>query len=122
MLKNWMSRGRLDFKSPPPTLVVYHQNEPVAELKKDGNGFSFRYLDPFFRQGLSPLPGIGLRNRFFKELPAFFKERVPDVRRPEIKQAILQNGIDPNDDLQMLAFLGARSITDSYELRMYSAA
>jgi hypothetical protein len=104
--------------------VVFHQNEAVAELKREGNGFFFRYLDPFFKQGLSPLPGIGGNSsvQFFKELPAFFKERVPDVRRPEIKQVIVANGIDVNDELQMLAFLGARSITDSFELKMYSAA
>jgi hypothetical protein len=124
MLKNWMSRARADFKTPPPTLVVYHQNEAVAELKREGNGFFFRYLDPFFEQGLSPLPGIGghSKSQFFKELPAFFKERVPDVRRPEIKQAIVENGIDPNDELRMLAFLGAHSITDSFELKMCTAA
>src|ERR1035441_6081061 len=122
MLKNWLSRGRLDFKTPPPTLVVFPQNEAVAELKREGSGFFFRYLDPFFKQGLSPLPGIaGNSNiQLFKELPAFFKERVPDIRRPEIKQAIVENGINPNDELQMLAFLGAHSITDSYELRMRS--
>jgi hypothetical protein len=122
MLKNWMNRGRLDFKTPPPTLVVYHQNEAVAELKRNGTGYEFRYLAPFFAQGLSPLPGIDANRHFFPELPAFFKERVPDTRRPEIKQAILENDIDPNDELRMLAFLGARSITDSFELRMCTAA
>jgi hypothetical protein len=122
MLKNWMNRGRLDFKTPPPTLVVFHQNEAVAELKRKGSGYEFRYLAPFFAQGLSPLPGIDANRQFFAELPAFFKERVPDTRRPEIKQAIVQNGIDPNDELQMLAFLGARSITDSFELKMRFAA
>lgn len=112
------------YKAPPPTLVVLYQGEAVAELKKENRKFLFRYLEPFFVQSLAPIPGL-LPNRnyvSFGELPAFFRERLPDTRRPEIRQFIVENKIDETDDLRMLACLGKHSITDSFELELRSAA
>ena len=113
------------YKAPPPTLVVSYKNQAVAELTKENGRVSF------------PLSGAVLRARFsaasrhlapsrsfvsFRELPAFFRERLPDTRRPEIRKFIRDNGIDENDELQMLACLGAHSITDSYQLSFLNAA
>jgi HipA-like protein len=116
--------ARLGYRTPPPTLVVSYQNQAVAELTKENGKFLFRYLDPFFAQKLSALPGLpaGRDTVTSAELPAFFKERLPDTRRPEIRQYILQHKIDETDDLQMLAHLGAHSITDSFELKLRDAA
>ncbi len=116
-MANWTARLR--YRTPPPTLLVFFQNQPVAELRKDKRKFLFRYLDPFFEQDLSPLPGLAPTREFsaFSELPAFFRERLPDVRRPEIRQYIRDHQIDETDELQMLACLGAHAITDSFELR-----
>ncbi len=119
---NW--RARLGYKAPPPTLVVSYQHQTVAELKKEGTKFLFRYLDPFFTLELAPLPGLTPNREFvpFNELPAFFRERLPDMRRPEIKQFIREHNIDETDELQMLSCLGAHSITDSFELKLQTAA
>lgn len=108
------------YRTPPPTLVVSYQNQAVAELTKEKGIFLFRYLEPFFAQDLAPLPGLAPNRQFvtFKELPAFFRERLPDTRRPEIRQYIRDNGIDESDELRMLACLGAHSITDSFELKL----
>lgn len=121
-LKKWTSR--LGYKSLPATLLVYHESEPVAELKKEKGKFLFRYLDGFFAHGLSPLRGLQSRSydfATFNELPAFFRERLPDTRRPEIKQWILRHQIDESDELRMLAALGAHSITDPFELKLAPA-
>jgi HipA-like protein len=114
----------LGYKTPPPTLVVSYKNQAVAELTKENGKFLFRYLEPFFAQDLAPLPGIAPSRIFvsYRELPAFFRERLPDTRRPEIRKFIRDNRIDENDELQMLACLGAHSITDSYELSLQNAA
>ena len=122
-LKQWTSR--LGYKTPPPTLVVYHNNEPVAELKKENGKFLFRYLNAFFSQNLPPLPGLAASGDDYlvsTELPAFFRERLPDTRRPEIKQWILSRNLDESDELLMLSQLGAHSITDSFELKLNPAA
>jgi HipA-like protein len=119
---NWKARFG-PHKSPPPTLFVSYQKQPVAELKKEGGKFFFRYLEPFFTLDLAPLPGLAPSRDLvsFTALPAFFKERLPDLRRPEIKQFIRENNIDENDELKMLSCLGAHSITDSFELTLKAA-
>jgi HipA-like protein len=119
---NW--KARLGYKAPPPTLVVSYQNHDVAELKKEGSKFLFRYLEPFFTLDLAPLPGLSASREFmsFNGLPAFFRERLPDTRRPEIRQFIREHQIDEADELQMLSCLGAHSITDSFELKLQTAA
>jgi HipA-like protein len=113
----------LGYSTPPPTLIVQYQQHPVAELKKEGGKFFFRYLEPFFSLDLAPLPGLAPNRQFvsFVGLPAFFKERLPDLRRPEIRQYIRDHNIDENDELQMLSCLGAHSITDSFELKLQAA-
>jgi HipA-like protein len=120
---NWKARLG-PYTAPPPTLIVSYQNHAVAELKKEGSKFLFRYLEPFFTLDLAPLPGLAPRRDFvsFKELPAFFQERLPDMRRPEIRQFIRAHNIDEADELKMLACLGAHSITDSFELKLQSVA
>lgn len=124
MSTNWIPRLGYKNTPPPPTLSVLYHGRAVAEMKKERGKFLFRYLDAFFISGLSPLPGLPPKREFvsFVELPAFFKERLPDVRRPEIKQYIRENGINEKDELEMLGCLGAHSITDSYELRLRSVA
>lgn len=88
-------------------------------MKKVNGKYQFRYMDAFREMNLSPLPGLSQGNEVsvHDELPRFFKERLPDLRRPEISNWLRQNPqIDINDDLQLLAALGARSITDSFFL------
>jgi HipA-like protein len=120
-LKNWASRLG-GYKNPPPTLIVYYKSEPVAELKKENGKFAFRYFSAFFTLNLSPLPGLPAGNGqdflVYDELPAFFRERLPDTRRPEIKQWILRHQVDESNELRMLSELGAHSITDSFELKL----
>jgi HipA-like protein len=119
---NWIARLG-PHRSPPPTLYVSYQHKPVAELKKEGGKFLFRYLEPFFSLDLAPLPGLAPTREFvsYVGLPAFFRERLPDLRRPEIRQYIREHEIDENDELQMLSCLGAHSVTDSFELRLQAA-
>jgi len=119
-----MWKPSLRYKEPPPTLLVSYNHQPVAELRKEKGKFIFRYLERFFAQGLAPLPGLAPTREFvsFRELPAFFRERLPDTRRPEIRQYIRDYGIDENDELRMLACLAAHSITDSFELSLSNAA
>jgi len=124
MVNKWIGNSlSWRHKTPPPTLTISYQHQAVAELTKENGKFLFRYLEPFFVQDLAPLPGLASTRSCltFTELPAFFRERLPDVRRPEIKQYIRDHNIDENDELQMLACLGKRSITDSFELVMSAA-
>lgn len=120
-----MNKWALGYRTPPPTLEVSYQGQPVAELKKEKGKFFFRYLESFSLRSLAPLPGLPHNASgfvSFNELPAFFRERLPDTRRPEIRQYILANKLDEDDELMMLACLSKHSITDSFELSLRSAA
>lgn len=127
MQRPWAHKSRMQFKTPPPTLLVFFESEAVAELRKVKQEYQFRYLESFLAKNLSPLPGIPARSdnewSLFSELPTFFKERLPDMRRPEIRQWLQNNpSVSVDDDLQLLGTLGAHSIVDSFELRQPSAA
>jgi HipA-like protein len=118
-MNNWISRWQ--FNHPPPTLRVFFGDEPVAELSKiGGTKFLFRYLPAFHEKNLSPLPGIpaSVEPLSFSQLPAFFQERLPDTRRPEIRALIAKNNIALDDELRLLAELGRRSITDGFVLKV----
>jgi hypothetical protein len=105
---------------------MYYGDTPVAELKKEDGKFLFRYFAEFFLLNLSPLPGLaptkGSGYAVFDGLPPFFSERLPDTRRPEVRQWIIDRRIDENDELLMLSSLGARSITDPFELKLKKSA
>lgn len=114
---------KFGWKTPPPTLHIYFADIQVAELERVRNGdqelFHFRYLPAFAEQRLAPLPGLPDLDREYwsKDLWAFFTERIPDTRRPEIEALLRSRRINRYDPLQMLAELGGRSITDPFEIR-----
>ena len=120
MARPWKFR----YKTPPPMLVVYYQGVRVAELREYAQGFIFRYLPAFRDMNLSPFPGLSLQmgDLAFEELPAFFQERLPDMRRPEIQLRVLQLGIQPDDYLRLLDALGSHAVTDPFEFKLEAAA
>ncbi len=112
------------YKTPPPTLLVVYQGQPVAELSEfQEGGFRFRYLPEFGKLGLAPFPGLSPNKGelLFSDLPAFFQERLPDLRRPEIQEQVLLSGIPEGNKLQLLAMLGSHAITDPFEFRLREA-
>jgi hypothetical protein len=112
------------YKTPPPTLLVLYQGKPVAELEKYPQGYLFRYLPTFRQLSLLPFPGLALDKGDIpsEELPVFFQERLPDMKRPEIQQRIKQLKIPNTDTLRLLVALGSHAVTDPFELVLKSAA
>jgi len=119
-----MTKWRYKYKTPPPTLLVLYRSERVAELRKFPEGYVFRYLPAFREMNLSPFPGLSVDKGDlpFEDLPAFFQERLPDMRRPEIRERIQELRISPDNVLQLLATLGSHAITDPFEFRLEAAA
>jgi hypothetical protein len=116
MFKVWL-------KMPPPTLQLIYSGRPVAELKREKMGvqqlYHFRYLPAFKELSLAPLPGLpeSSSDHWSADLWAFFTERIPDIRRPEIDAFLKVNKINRHDDLVLLAELGGRTVTDPFEIR-----
>lgn len=116
MLKAWKFR----YKEPPPTLEVLYQGTRVAELEKYVQGFVFRYLRVFQQLGLSPFPGLPLTTADIpsQELPVYFAERLPDLKRPEVRERMRELGVSPDDTFRVLAELGSHAVTDPFVFRL----
>jgi HipA-like protein len=104
---------------------MFFNGVAVAQLSKvpQGNYF-FEYLPEFKKLNLASLPGFPDLDRAYEsqELFPFFQERIPDTRRPEIREWIRQQGLSEEDKLSLLGALGRNAVTDSYELRFTKAA
>lgn len=115
---------RLRYRQPPPTLQVLYRHELVAELERYPQGYIFRYLPAFRELGILPFPGLppGQGEIPSEDLPVFFQERLPDMKRPEIQEKIRLLKIPTTDTLRLLAELGSHVVTDPFELRLKLAA
>ena len=116
---------RFSFKTPPPTLNVLYHNTPVAVLERTRGGvLVFRYLPTFGQLNLTPLPGFPQLDKeyYSATLWPYFTERIPDLRRPEIANWIRLRKVDVNDELQLLAELGGRTITDPFVIQRAKVA
>ncbi len=118
-----MSKLSLRWKTPPPTIHVYYGEHLIAELTREMMGqqrlYHFRYLPEFKALSLAPLPGLSAdkAEHWSPALWAFFSERIPDLRRPEIQELLRKKRINKEDEWTLLSELGTRTVTDSFELR-----
>ncbi|MGH9511902.1 MAG: HipA N-terminal domain-containing protein [Terriglobales bacterium] len=124
-MKEYKKMFRTRYSSPPPKLHVLFQGVDVAELEKQKERYVFRYFEAFRRLGLAPFPGLAdvspSTEHRSAELPRFFAERIPDVRRPEVRELIRREQIPEHDELALLAALGRMSVTDPFELVLQAA-
>jgi HipA-like protein len=110
------------YDSPPPTLKILYNGEQIAELKRGDNRYTFRYLDAFYTLALQPLPGLAPDSVYESaELPLYFRERLPDTRRPDVKRLMKQFGIPEDNSLLLLATLGKHAVTDPFEFQLSAA-
>ena len=112
------------YDSPPPTLKILYNGQQIAELTLDNGRYTFRYLDAFHRLALQPLPGLDpFKNPPYegRELPLYFRERLPDMRRPDVKRLMQQFRIPEDKVLLLLATLGRHTVTDPFEFQLSAA-
>jgi HipA-like protein len=110
------------YDSPPPTLKILYNGEQIAELKREGVRYTFRYLDAFYKLALQPLPGLAPHVAYEgTEMPLYFRERLPDTQRPDVKRLMRQFGIPENNSLLLLATLGKHAVTDPFEFQLSAA-
>jgi HipA-like protein len=116
---------KLQYKTPPPTIELLFDGEPVAELTRGREAtYSFHYLAAFEGKKLAPLPGFPQLDKVYTatELFPFFRERIPDMRRPEVREQMKNQNISEEDLFALLVQLGRRTVTDSFELRLSGKA
>jgi HipA-like protein len=99
---------------------VLYEDVPVAELRFDRSSqeYVFTYLDKFAEMGLKKLPELPFGQEHRRtDLFRFFKERIPDLCRPEVAGWLQQHAMNKNDQFELLTALGSKSVTDSFQLR-----
>jgi hypothetical protein len=115
---------RYKHAAPLPLVQVFFGDQEIAELAKREGRFFFRYLDAFKELGLSPIPGfpdVDRKDPYESDkLFPFFRERIPDRTRPEIRELIRNLGVPEDDELRLLAELSRHSVTDPFELKLES--
>jgi len=110
------------YHTPPPTLKILYSGTEVAELKHTAEGYHFRYLPAFKELGLESLPRLPLDQEYSGPvLPLYFRERLPDIRRADVRRIVAQLKIPTDDKLLLLATLGKHTITDPFEFQLAAA-
>jgi HipA-like protein len=115
----------MKYSSPPPTVQLLFDGTAVAELSRVPRGkYFFKYLPAFKEKGLASLPGLADLDKVYvsDELFPFFEERIPDMRRPEIRDWMRRHDLEEENKLAVLGALSRKAVTDSFELRFHPAA
>jgi hypothetical protein len=110
-----------------PAPAEYGTDQAAPSLKPSNPSACFRFAIcamSYHKSVAAPIPGFPDLKKEYRSgrLWPFFAERIPDQRRPEIQEVILREGLTSATTLQLLASLGAHSVTDPFELRLSQAA
>jgi HipA-like protein len=92
---------------------------PVGVLSIERGEWTFSYAPEFSaRIDMRPLPIFPDVNKVYHshELWSFFRMRVPSLKQPSIRKIVDQEGIDSNDQVQLLKRFGRRTISNPFEL------
>jgi HipA-like protein len=118
-----LEKLRTRYSSPPPKVQLLFDGVPVAELSQHQGKYRFQYLEKFTEKQLLLLPGFPKLDEIYEsvDLFPFFEERIPDIRRPEVREWIKQQRVSETDKLALLDAVGRKVITDSFEMRLSAA-
>ncbi|MCB9038311.1 MAG: HipA N-terminal domain-containing protein [Lewinellaceae bacterium] len=99
--------------------ALWYKDLAVGELRLENGVWSFRYTQMFKRQSeIKPVPDFPDLDRVYesKELHPFFMQRIPSLNQPKVKAKIVEEGIDGNNEVELLALFGKVSITNPFKL------
>jgi len=91
----------------------------VGYLVREGETWEFRYSAEFLDQKeIRLLIDFPNANQIYRSrtLWPFFSHRIPSIARPEIRQVIADEELDPNDLPQLLQRFGRRTISNPFTL------
>lgn len=101
-------------------VLVQYGASPIGELRREDTEFVFSYLPGFFDSGLNALPDFPEPKRGKKyrssHLWPFFANRIPDLRRDDVKELLRTTGVKRNDELELLVALGRETINNPFYL------
>ncbi len=91
----------------------------IGVLSLEDGRWTFRYSDELREhREVRPLPIFPDISQTYQsdELWSFFKMRVPSLKQPAINEIVMNEGIDANDQVQLLRRFGRRTVSNPFEL------
>lgn len=103
---------------------LYLKDLQVGKLSfsKDDSVWYFEYSDSFKRNSenynlIIGFPDINKRYTS-KTLWPFFHIRIPGLKQPKIKEILISENINPDDNVKLLERFGKKSISNPFELQI----
>lgn len=122
-LKNWWYQEGFDNLRPPKNLKcifsLVYKNLEIGRLILEEGIWTFRYSKQFKDQDLlPPLIDFPNLNKEYKseELWPIFASRIPSLNQPLVQQIITRDGIDKNNEAELLKRFGKHSISNPFVL------
>ncbi len=91
----------------------------VGKLSVQNGRWSFEYSDAFrARRDMRPLPIFPKLDKVYEsdDLWSFFKMRIPSLKQPAVHDILVEEKIDPKDQVQLLRRFGRRTVSNPFEL------
>ena len=101
------------------TFIIAIEQIEIGRLSFVDNVWSFKYSDEFIKQKkYHRLVGFpNLEKTYTSDvLWPFFKIRIPGLKQPMIQEIISEEGLNPNNEVQLLKRFGRKSTYNPYIL------
>ena len=94
----------------------------VLSYSKENNTWYFEYSEDFKNNNYNYNLIIGFPdvNKRYEsaELWSFFSIRIPGLKQPKVKEILVKENINPEDNVQLLERFGKKSISNPFELEV----
>lgn len=90
----------------------------IGKLLRISGGYSFEYSFDIDHKALPLLPGFNTRRTITDTVRKWpwFALRIPPLQRRDVQEVIQKHSINPEDDMALLASVGARVVHNPYLL------
>lgn len=99
---------------------VDKKNLDIGKLWLRDGYWHFEYTESFKKQShFEPLPDFPQLEKLYRshQLWPFFSLRIPSLKQPQIEKTILREGLDRDNEVELLSYFGKRTIANPFQLK-----
>ncbi len=114
----------VDLESISAVFNIKLSNLIIGRLRFDGSTWEFEYSSEFKNSdGVHRLVGFPDRNKVYQSetLWPFFKIRIPSIKQPAVRDIIMSENIDSENEGALLTRFGASTMSNPYVLEKIEA-
>ena len=134
-IKKWITKGdeihlnayseaKLNWGGDSAKFYLHLDDFKVGELTFKNDKWSFQYSEEFktTSNNLNLIIGFPDVNKVYlsQELWPFFKIRIPGLKQPMVREILIKENIEDNNQVKLLKRFGKRTISNPYELDVVS--